>query len=173
MSRAVISPGSRAWSSQACAKGSAGSEDQAKRSIGGSRLKGTSTPTLAEVQQELPPRRRDQPVRVIFVGGAERQEQCLADLDASIAARYNGMVSVDWFFPGWSANWYKAAERVEAAYEEADAVVLMTLVRTNFGRWVRRTAGEHGLSWVSCTGQGRGAMERAIDRAIRLARDTS
>ena len=47
----------------------------------------------------------------------------------------------------------------------------MVLVRTNFGRWTRRTAGEHDLPWVSCTGHGRASMERAIDRAVALARD--
>ncbi len=59
----------------------------------------------------------------------------------------------------------------DQAYQGADAVVLMVLVRTNFGRWVRRTAGEHGLPWVSCTGHGRASMERAIARAVRRAWD--
>lgn len=111
------------------------------------------------------------PVRIIFVGGAEPQEQALPHVAASIAERYGGMVEVDWFIPGWSSNWPLVAERVEAAYDHAGAVVLMVLVRTNFGRWTRRTAGEHGLPWVSCTGHGRASMERAIDRAVALARD--
>jgi len=110
-----------------------------------------------------------EPVRVIFVGGAEPQEQYRPHIAASIAERYHGRVHVDWFIPGWGSNWHPVAERVEAAYGNAHAVVLMVLVRTNFGRWVRRTAGEHGLPWVSCTGHGRASMERALDRAVKIA----
>lgn len=123
-------------------------------------------PALDEPLDGPPP-----PVRIIFVGGAEPQEQSRPHVAASIAQRYQGTVGIDWFIPGWSSNWNKVAERVDAAYDHADAVVLMVLVRTNFGRWTRRTAGEHDLPWVSCTGHGRASMERAIDRAVALARD--
>jgi hypothetical protein len=109
------------------------------------------------------------PLRVVFVGGTPVQEQYVPHLEASVAMRYRGMVAVDWFMTGWGSNWSQAAERIEAAYERASAVVLMTFVRTNLGRWTRRTAGEHGLPWLSCTGHGRASLERAIDRAVAVA----
>lgn len=69
----------------------------------------------------------------------------------------------------WGPNWSQAAERIEAAYDGASVVVVMTFVRINLGRWTRRTAGEHGLPWLSCTGHGRASLERAIDRAVAVA----
>ncbi|HEX2039435.1 MAG TPA: hypothetical protein VHF47_06840 [Acidimicrobiales bacterium] len=109
------------------------------------------------------------PVRVLFVGGNETQERYRAAVDTALAARHGGRVSVSWFLPGWRSNWAAEAARIESAYEEADAVVLMTFVRTHLGQWVRRTAGEHGLPWVACTGHGRVAVERAIERAVAIA----
>lgn len=109
------------------------------------------------------------PVRVIFVGGTPVQEHYIPHLEALFAERYRGLVQVDWFMTGWGTNWGRAAERIEIAYEQANVVVVMTFVRTNLGRWTRRTAGEHGLPWLSCTGHGRASLERAIDRAVAVA----
>ncbi len=38
-------------------------------------------------------------------GGNETQERYRARVDASVAGRYQGMVEVEWFLPGWSSNW--------------------------------------------------------------------
>lgn len=108
------------------------------------------------------------PVRVLFVGGNETQKRYRAAVEAALAERHGGRVSVAWFLPGWRSNWTADAARIEAAYAEADVVVLMTFVRTHLGQWVRRTAGEHGLPWVACTGHGRVAIERAIERAVAI-----
>jgi hypothetical protein len=111
------------------------------------------------------------PTHVLFVGGNETQERYQAQLEAEIDERYGKSVSVEWFFSGWSPNWPKVAEAIDASYRlrAPDAVVLMTFVRTNLGRWVRRTAGEHGLPWISCAGHGKASMARAIDRAVQIA----
>lgn len=114
---------------------------------------------------------RQDPVVVLFVGGNEVQAGYRPHVDAGLAERWGEQVRVEWFITGWGTNWGPEAERIETAYDRADAVVLMTFVRTNLGRWVRRTAGEHGLPWVSCTGHGRAAIERSIDYAIRLAQE--
>jgi hypothetical protein len=108
-------------------------------------------------------------IRVLFVGGDERQAQYDAELSAAIDRNYNGHVYVEFFHPGWGSNWPKAADRVEARYPHAQAVVLMPLVRTLFGRRIRRTAGEAGLPWIACTGRGRAAIEGSIQRAIEVA----
>jgi hypothetical protein len=117
--------------------------------------------------EELRPS-RSAPVRVLFVGGNETQERYRAAVEAAVAERHDGRVSVTWCLPGWRTNWSADAARIEAAYGESDVVVLMTFVRTHLGQWVRRTAGEHGLPWVACTGHGRVAIERAIERAVAV-----
>jgi hypothetical protein len=111
------------------------------------------------------------PVHVLFVGGNETQDRYREAVDASLALRYDGKVRITWFLSGWRSNWHTDAARVEAAYEQGDVVVLMTFVRTHLGQRVRRSAGEHGLPWVACTGHGREAIERAIDRAVAIASD--
>lgn len=111
------------------------------------------------------------PVHVLFVGGNETQDRYREAVEASVAVRYDGKVRITWFLSGWRSNWHTDAARVEAAYGQGDVVVLMTFVRTHLGQRVRRSAGEHGLPWVACTGHGREAIERAIDRAVAIASD--
>jgi tetratricopeptide (TPR) repeat protein len=105
---------------------------------------------------------------VVFAGGDERQEQYKADIECQLAEQYGDAVQIRWHFTGWSANWSDHARRVEADYEWADAVVLMQFVRTNLGRRIRRTCGQHDLPWVPCTGHGRDSICRAIERAAQL-----
>lgn len=120
---------------------------------------------------EEPAARLDEPLHVLFVGGNETQDRYRDAVEAAVAERYGGMVRVTWFLSGWRSNWHTDAARVEAAYGQADVVVLMTFVRTHLGQRVRRSAGEAGLPWVACTGHGREAIERAIDRAVAIAVD--
>jgi hypothetical protein len=108
-------------------------------------------------------------IEIIFVGGNEVQQGYIAEIDAKIKAHYQDRVTVTWFIPGWGSNWHTDAERIQARYGEASAVVLMTFVRTHLGRLIRRTAGEHGLAWISCTGHGRDSLERALHRAVAVA----
>lgn len=117
-------------------------------------------------EQRLPLLERD--VRIVFVGGNEAQERYQELIDAALAERYGGRAVVEWFTPGWGSNWMKEFSRIESRYEVTDAVVLMAYVRTLFGRRVRKTAGEAGLPWVACTGHGRDALQRAIERAIAV-----
>lgn len=120
---------------------------------------------------EEPAARLGAPLHVLFVGGNETQDRYRDAVEAAVAERYGGMVRLTWFLSGWRSNWHTDAARVEAAYGQADVVVLMTFVRTHLGQRVRRSAGEAGLPWVACTGHGREAIERAIDRAVAIAVD--
>lgn len=113
----------------------------------------------------------DRPVHVLFVGGNETQDRYRTAIDDSVAVRYDGKVRITWFLSGWRSNWHTDAARVEAAYGQADAVVLMTFIRTHLGQRVRRSAGDAGLPWVACTGHGREAIERAVDRAVAIVGD--
>jgi hypothetical protein len=105
------------------------------------------------------------PVRVLFVGGNETQDQYLHRL----ATSFEDVATVEWF-RGWGSNWSRIADRVEAHYVGADAVVLMAFVRTQLGTRLRRTSGEHGLPWVACSGHGFESLRRSIAEAVRVVR---
>jgi hypothetical protein len=105
-------------------------------------------------------------VRVIFAGGNEIQERYQGPIEDALTERYGSALSLQWFSPGWDMNWMKDAERIEAAMPNADAIVILTYMRTNLGRRLRKAANVHDLVWRSCTGQGRASMERSIESAI-------
>lgn len=68
---------------------------------------------------------------------------------------------------GCGAKWTDTADRVEASYRHIEALVLMPFVRTNVGRQLRRTAGEHHIPWVACPGRSRRAI-LTVDTRLRL-----
>lgn len=109
---------------------------------------------------------RDRPIRIAFVGGDERQAQYRESIDQELHDRYGDKVSVDWYFPGWGTKWLPVAERVESAFWQTDALVLMQFVRTNMGRRLRRTSGENNVPWIACPGHGRAAITAAIEGAV-------
>lgn len=106
------------------------------------------------------------PVRVIFAGGNETQERYQGPIEDALTERYGSGLRLQWFSPGWDMNWMRDAERIEAAMPNADAIVILTYMRTNLGRRLRKAANVHDLVWRSCTGQGRASMERSIESAI-------
>lgn len=113
---------------------------------------------------------RDARVHVLFVGGDEAQARAASAVEREISDRLGDGVTVEWFTRGWWGHWSTLADDVERRYPEAHALVIMTFVRTLLGRRLRRSAGEAGLPWVACTGHGRASMERAIGRAVEVAR---
>lgn len=108
-------------------------------------------------------------VEVVFVGGDSRQAPYVAAIEKAIRRRVGDRVTVHWIHSGWETNWAKYADRAEALFPRAGAVVLMSFMRTNLGRRLRRTAGEAGLQWRTCTGHGRKSLEDAIFAAIAIA----
>lgn len=112
----------------------------------------------------------NRPILVLFVGGNETQARAWPGIQGAVTADYGGVVTVKWFETGWGSNWGDAAKEIESLFSQADVLVVMTFVRTMLGRRLRRTAGEAGIPWVACTGHGRASIERAIARAVALAR---
>lgn len=110
--------------------------------------------------------------KLIFVGGNETQAAYEEELERRVAERWDGRVSVEWVFPGWSSNWSRTAERVESAFATSDAIVLSYFIRTNLGRRLRRTCGEAGLAWIPCAGHGRDALFRAVATAVDVVERT-
>jgi tetratricopeptide (TPR) repeat protein len=112
-----------------------------------------------------PTARRFDDVRVLLIGGNETQAAYEAELKRFVAANYPG-ARVDFAFTGWGSNWSKQIERLDGPLRAASAVVLLTFVRTNLGRAIRRRVGESAIPWVACTGHGAQSLQRAIARAI-------
>ena len=107
--------------------------------------------------------------RVLFIGGNECQAQYEPELRA-IFRRQDPTLTIEFEPIGWSSNWGREVDRLQTGIRRADAVVLMTFIRTQCGRTLRRRIGEAGRPWVSCTGHGRASMERAIRQAADLSR---
>jgi hypothetical protein len=122
---------------------------------------------VAATPQPATARRYDD-VRVLVIGGNEIQAGYEPDLKRFVALRFPG-ARVDFAFTGWSSNWGKQLERIESLLRAANAVVLLTLVRTNLGRTVRRRVGEAAIPWVPCTGHGQQSLQRALTRAVEVA----
>lgn len=116
--------------------------------------------------EETGPAPLDRPVHVLFAGGNETQEQYESQIEETLQERFGPALTVQWFRPGWDMNWSKDAERIEAAMPSADAIVIMTYMRTNLGRRLRKAAKGYDLIWRSCTGQGRASLERSIVSAV-------
>ena len=122
---------------------------------------------MSEFAPTAAPARR---ATICFVGGAEPEER--AAHTARDLLRQRGVpafADVTWHHPKWGSNWASKAEEIEAKYPDLDALVLMPLVRTNFGRRIRRTSGQSNVPWFPCTGKGAHSMANAVEAAALWA----
>ena len=113
------------------------------------------------------PATRPKPVRILVVGGNEVQAQ----YDQAIREHYRTnapWVTVDFMHTGWSSNWGEKVEEFKRRVAPADGVVLIYLMRTEFGRAIRKLMKE--TPWRGCGGKGRESIERAINQAIGAVR---
>ncbi|MCH8510986.1 MAG: hypothetical protein LAT83_04975 [Kiritimatiellae bacterium] len=102
-------------------------------------------------------------VSILYVGGNETQERYVDSLQHDFEEQFPGL-EVTFYFPGWSSRWNLHLEKVKPIIHRVDGVVLNNLVRTQFGRHVRRECdGRH--PWTPCTGRGRDSIRRSILRA--------
>ena len=108
-------------------------------------------------------------VNVLFVGGNEIQARYLEDLKAQLHERWPG-ISVEFRLTGWSSNWGREVDGLKRLAENADVVVLMTMMRTTLGRALREALNDPPRPWVPCTGTGKKAMLTSIHHAARLAK---
>lgn len=115
------------------------------------------------------------PLKILFVGGNEMQEQYETDLKADLAA---GAVpiEVDFEFTGWSSNWGRQFEKLAPRLASYDGVVVMQFVRTQLGRTINaeisrlNTLG-HRLLWRRCTGHGKQSMQKSIEACAAMVLD--
>jgi hypothetical protein len=122
---------------------------------------------LALPEDVLPSSTPSRAVRVLVVGGNETQAQ----YDAEIVAHYRECapwLEVEFLHSGWTSNWDRHLEDFKRRAQRMDALVLLKLMRTEFGRAVRR---EWTKAWRGCGGRGRESIQRAIDAAAAAAVD--
>jgi tetratricopeptide (TPR) repeat protein len=103
------------------------------------------------------------PIHILVVGGNEVQAQ----YDEAIIAHYRSTaawVTVEFMHTGWSSNWGEKVEEFKRRVVRADGVVLIYLMRTEFGRSIRKHM--NNRPWRGCGGKGRDSIQRAIDQAV-------
>lgn len=101
------------------------------------------------------------PVKVLFVGGDERQAKAMHAVMNRLR-REAPHIEVTFVFPGWSGNWHHTFNEVRGKIKTHDALALMRLVRTEFGRQCRRCCGAESKPWRSCWVAGQKAMAESI-----------
>jgi hypothetical protein len=102
-------------------------------------------------------------VHVLYVGGNETQSRYQDAIRAQFR-RTIPTLTLTFLLPGWTSNWNDWLEKFKNHLPDADAVVLNSLVRTQFGRHVRRLCDEE-TPWFPCGGRGRQSIERSIEQA--------
>jgi hypothetical protein len=102
-------------------------------------------------------------VSVLYIGGNETQESYVDRITEKLACEWPG-VKVEFFLPGWSSSWNKQFENIKPQILTSDVIVLSPLVRTQFGRHVRKTC-DHARPWFPCTGKGKKSLDDSIRKA--------
>jgi len=113
--------------------------------------------------------RQARQVSILLVGGNEVQAR-YDDAIRDHFRRLDPRLRIEFIHPAWSSNWNAEVEDVKRKLASHQALVVMRFNRTQFGRHVRRLAGEHGKLWFPCTGHGRDSLIRAIARAAGFLR---
>ncbi len=107
---------------------------------------------------------------ILCVGGNETQKRYEDQIRQEISESHPDL-HLEFEYPGWSSNWHIPLSRIESKLNRFDGVVILKLVRTQFGRNLRKSIGEEGKIWQACTGHGREYMQRMILLLARRIRD--
>jgi hypothetical protein len=116
-------------------------------------------PAVASVGAGNAPR-----VRVLFVGGDQRQRNAEAAIRERVTAQRPN-TTVVFIYPGWSANWGHALDRASNAVDGADIVVMLRFMRTLFGEGLRKAVNGKGKQWRPTYGHAPPSISRAIVQA--------
>lgn len=107
------------------------------------------------------------PVRILFVGGDERQERVEDRVRAELGRR-DPDVRITFVYTGWSPNWNRSLGKVRRHLRSHDALVLMRFVPTLLGREIRKACGTK--QWRPCCHAGPRVMVTSILAAAAAAR---
>jgi hypothetical protein len=119
----------------------------------------------AEDAEVLPARHPNQLYRILIVGGDERQQNLKGRVKA-LLREANDPIRIEHLPTGWSGNWSKTLEDALRAASSSDAVVLLSLIRTEFGRSFRA-----GVScpWIGCSSVGPTQVANRVRMAASFA----
>lgn len=107
------------------------------------------------------------PISLLYIGGNETQSRYEQTIRADVAKEHPSW-TLEFYYPGWTSNWNVHLDNVRPKIWSSDAVILSNLVRTQFGRHVRKTCDE-SIPWFPCTGRGKDSLKRSIKEAGRWA----
>jgi len=102
-------------------------------------------------------------VRILYIGGNETQERYIEPLKKDWHTTWPGL-QAEFYLPGWDSGWDVHWDKIGPKIPTFSAVVLSPLVRTQFGRTVRRNCNEN-TPWFSCTGRGKASIKRSVENA--------
>ncbi len=102
-------------------------------------------------------------IRLLFVGGDERQARHDESVSKDLAENYPS-IKVEFEHPGWGSNWKPLSDRIETHLRDFHALVLSNLLRTNMGRSLRKMC-DAETPWFACSGNGPGMITDSIVRA--------
>ena len=102
-------------------------------------------------------------VRILYIGGNETQERYIEPLKKDWHTSWPGL-QAEFYLPGWDSGWDVHWDKIGPKISTFSAVVLSPLVRTQFGRTVRRNCNEN-TPWFSCTGRGKASIKRSVENA--------
>ncbi len=112
--------------------------------------------------------RKGASLRIIFVGGDERQEPYDAPIREELSRCWPG-VRVEFHHTGWTSNWGRIKDQLGKECRQADVVVLMEMMRTQLGRHLRECLREARVPWVPCTHTGQSGILNSLKRAALKA----
>jgi hypothetical protein len=123
-----------------------------------------SDETLNEDEALMTSLKNGMNLSLIYIGGNETQKKYQEPITKWLKSKYPG-VQVTFYFPGWDSGWNTHLSKVTPLVQSSNAVVLNYLMRTQFGRKLRKLCTED-YPWFPCTGKGKQSLTRAIEKAI-------
>jgi len=117
----------------------------------------TPTPPPTDLRTKL--------VRILYIGGNETQERYIEPLKKDWHTSWPGL-QAEFYLPGWDSGWDVHWDKIGPKIPTFSAIVLSPLVRTQFGRTVRRNCNEN-TPWFSCTGRGKASIKRSVENAAK------
>lgn len=103
---------------------------------------------------------------ILLVGGNETQARYDDAIEQHFAATRPNL-RVRFVHSGWESNWARFLDEATHLLPQADGLVVHYFLRTQFGRKLRKLAGDAGKEWGSCSGHGRDSMIRGIEAVAR------
>jgi len=106
-------------------------------------------------------------IKILYVGGNETQRRYEKEILQDLEQKYPKLV-VEFIYPGWTYNFTSFVDSIKSKLSSFNGLVLSSLVRTNFGRNVRKICNDD-CPWWPCTGSGRDSIKRKIITAATHA----